>query len=244
MKIICDTNIWYGFASGKLDFNKFSHLHLTPTYTNLRELVITENVILNYELVKNALRYLMKLKGRLNLSHPFLHIAEINSFTHKIRNDGALELLNQAEIIANSLSLSDLGLNYTIANIQMEKKYLEQVPIFIRDGLTKTDQLQIRKHDQTEKMYYMTSMLVNQFINNKGRLLTIDSAKNELLLRTWSCFFNEMQIQINMKGNDWYDFYILSYVQPNDKYWTLERRWLNLIRTAGCENYLFQYEDK
>lgn len=53
-----------------------------------------------------------------------------------------------------------------------------------------------------------------------------------------------MQIQMNMKGNDWYDLYILSYVQPNDKYWTLERRWLNLIRTAGCENYLFQYEDK
>ncbi len=240
MKIICDTNIWYAFSSGKLDFNKYKHLNLVPTYTNLNELVITENVIHKFDLVKNALTYLLFFKDKICLIHPFLQIAEVNGFTHQIRNDGAVELLRQAEIIASSASINGLGPNYTIANIKRERKYREDVPEFFKDELSRSGKSELRNHDQIEKLTYMMSVLVNQFIRNTGVIKIIDSKKNELLLKTFSRFFNEMQIQMKMTGNDWYDLYILSYVQPGDKYWTLEKRWLNLITSAGMAEYLFK----
>lgn len=27
--------------------------------------------------------------------------------------------------------------------------------------------------------------------------------------------------------------------EQGDKYWTREKRWINLIKKAGCENYLY-----
>jgi len=43
---------------------------------------------------------------------------------------------------------------------------------------------------------------------------------------------------MKVQANDWYDFAILAYVQPGDKYWTREKRWINLINDAGCGHYL------
>lgn len=44
---------------------------------------------------------------------------------------------------------------------------------------------------------------------------------------------------MKIQANDWYDFAILTYVQPGDKYWTREKRWLKLITEAGCSEYLY-----
>ena len=45
---------------------------------------------------------------------------------------------------------------------------------------------------------------------------------------------------MKIKDNDWFDFSILAYVQPGDKYWTNDRKWLRLIKEAGCEEYLYE----
>lgn len=47
-----------------------------------------------------------------------------------------------------------------------------------------------------------------------------------------------------MKANDsdWFDFAILGYVQPGDKLWTYDKKWINLIKNAGCAEYLYESE--
>ena len=41
------------------------------------------------------------------------------------------------------------------------------------------------------------------------------------------------------KENDLNDLFILAYVRRGDKYWTKDRKWIDLIKEAGCEEYLY-----
>lgn len=62
----------------------------------------------------------------------------------------------------------------------------------------------------------------------------------ELLIKTLDHFFKTLETSgMKVQANDWYDFAILAYIQPGDKYWTREKRWINLIKDAGCEEYLY-----
>jgi hypothetical protein len=45
---------------------------------------------------------------------------------------------------------------------------------------------------------------------------------------------------MKIKDNDWFDFSILAYVQPGDKYWSNDKKWKILIKDAGCEKYLYE----
>lgn len=65
--------------------------------------------------------------------------------------------------------------------------------------------------------------------------------KIELLMRTLD-HLNKTLVTSKMKfeENDWFDLSILGYVQPGDKYWTKEKKWIRLIKEAGCEEYLFK----
>jgi hypothetical protein len=47
--------------------------------------------------------------------------------------------------------------------------------------------------------------------------------------------------KMKIQANDWFDFAMLAYVQPGDKYFTYEKRWNRLIEEAGCGDYLFQH---
>jgi hypothetical protein len=39
--------------------------------------------------------------------------------------------------------------------------------------------------------------------------------------------------------NDWYDIFILAYVQQSDKIWTKDTKLISLIKEANMEKYLF-----
>ena len=46
------------------------------------------------------------------------------------------------------------------------------------------------------------------------------------------------------KENDLNDLFILAYVRRGDKYWTKDQKWIDLIKEAGCEEYLFNPDVK
>lgn len=49
----------------------------------------------------------------------------------------------------------------------------------------------------------------------------------------------ELRGQEVWKRNDLFDLYNLAYVRRGDKYWTNEKKWIKLIKEAGCEKYLY-----
>ncbi len=165
MKIICDTNIWYEFASGDLDYDRYKHLNLIPTYTSLNELVITEKLIGKFDLVKEALKYLLRHRANGYFKLPFIHIAELNRFTGEVRNDGLKKFFEQADLITKSNSIVDLGSNYTLENIKSEKKYRYDVPVFIKLDLDKQQRKQFRAMDKSPEIKQILYYLVNGSIN-------------------------------------------------------------------------------
>lgn len=61
----------------------------------------------------------------------------------------------------------------------------------------------------------------------------------ELFLTTFLQFSRNSEIaKWIVQPNDAYDLYNLIYVRPGDKYFTMEKRWKNLITEAGLCNYL------
>ena len=37
-----------------------------------------------------------------------------------------------------------------------------------------------------------------------------------------------------------FDLFNLAYVRRGDKYWTNEKKWIDIIKAVGCEHYLYQ----
>ncbi len=60
------------------------------------------------------------------------------------------------------------------------------------------------------------------------------------MTKTLDVYFKTIETtKMKMQSNDWYDFSIMAYVQPGDKYWTHDKWWVRLIHEAGCEGYLY-----
>ncbi|MFW6351554.1 MAG: hypothetical protein ACOC2E_04145, partial [Bacteroidota bacterium] len=57
-------------------------------------------------------------------------------------------------------------------------------------------------------------------------------------------FFNDMELgAVKLQPNDWYDLFLLTYVQPGNKIWTKEKRWIRYIQRAGMGSYLFEHSN-
>jgi len=42
---------------------------------------------------------------------------------------------------------------------------------------------------------------------------------------------------MSVTANDWYDLFLLIYVNPERKIWTREKKWKQLIDSAGMKKY-------
>ena len=62
----------------------------------------------------------------------------------------------------------------------------------------------------------------------------------ELLVLVMDCFFKKLETgELKWQRNDLFDLFNLAYVRRGDKYWTNEKRWIQIIKTAGCDGYLY-----
>jgi len=77
MKIIADTNIWYGLGQDKELFEKFSKEPINPTFVNIHELSKSENLIDKEELSRSAIQMLFKFKDNAIYEPPFIYLAKL-----------------------------------------------------------------------------------------------------------------------------------------------------------------------
>lgn len=246
MKIIADTNIWYGLGQEEALYEKVKEQPISPTFVNIHELSKSENLIDKEELSRSAIRMLFKFKENVIYEPPFIHLTKLHQeyeydvekeighwldFTskfakgHSIEPSKADEFRNQIENIRKDLTvISDFF------NEEAEK---------IRQRITsKKDHKKIDTHQITGDFL---NFCVEKSTNEKCNLDGFEMDNAELLIKTLDHFFKTLETSgMKVQANDWYDFAILAYVQPGDKYWTREKRWINLIKDAGCEEYLYE----
>lgn len=89
--------------------------------------------------------------------------------------------------------------------------------------------------------YQFIDLLVRKATDDKTDLSKLNFGKIDLMCSVLDWYFKTLETtKMKMQANDWFDFSIMAYVQPGDKLWTRDKRWLRMIKEAKCEKYLFE----
>jgi hypothetical protein len=246
MKIVIDTNKLYDLGSNELLLHKVSQEPITPTFVSLRELTTTGNLLAKPTEVRDACRAMLRYEDKLITEPPFLYLA-------KLYESKSLDGINPPPhdlVIARMLAAGE-----TIAPGQEDKFYefvkerraelqkgadiFNHNAIGIREriGENKRQHLAI---DSLQLTAEFIQFCVSEATNKHSDLAGYTSEKFELLLVVLDQFFKKIETSpMSYKPNDLYDFALLAYVQPGDKLWTSDGRWVGLIKEVGLERYLY-----
>lgn len=246
MKIIADTNIWYYLGQNKELFESIKGEPLAPNFLNIYELSKSDNLLKNEDSSREAIRMLFKFKNGVIYEPPFIYLAKLHQkYEFDVRNT-----------IGPWLEFSSkFAQGHSIDGLQ--KDTFKQEIDSIREGFSKgakvfNDEAPILRAQITNKKKHWekdTIQTTSEFLNYCVQETTkmecslngFDLNKIELLLKTLDHFFKTLEIsKMKMEPNDWVDLAILAYIQPEDKFWTREKKWIRLIKEVGLENYLYQ----
>lgn len=246
MKIIADTNIWYYLGQDTDLSEKVKDEPISPTFVNIYELSKSDNILNNEELSRKAIQKLFAFKSNVIYEPPFIYVAQLHNdlefdpmqeiggwleFTEKFAKGHEIEPSKRDEFKKEIDRIrDDLNSGADFFNEEAEK---------IRERIkNKKEHKQKDTHQITGGfLNFIVETITNKLYNLKG----FDLSQIELLVRTLDHFFKTLETsKMKIKDNDWFDFSILAYVQPGDKYWTNDGRWVRLIKEAGCEEYLYE----
>lgn len=248
MKIICDTNVWYKIAEGTLSKDKLNELYLVATFNNIKEIAKTPNLIDKYEFVAEVARSIFRFKKEVIYFSPFIHIAKLKdpNFEFDI-NANMGDILKFTELLAKGHVIKEDKKEEFKTFIESLKKDLEEVTAPWNKEVDRIkanieDKKAHKKEDTTELNRALISFMVE--VATKGMVSLkegFDWAQLELLETTLSAYFLELEVSgMKIDENDWFDLFLLAYVQPGNLVWTYEKRWIIMIRDrAKLGNYLF-----
>lgn len=248
MKIIADTNVYYYFADGgKSTLEQYTRYPISPTFINIAEFSKTANIVDNEEHTRNAVRSMFKFKGQVIYSPPFLFIPSLKG----------CNVFNPEKIqpLLDFTSSFAAGEKVIPGKEDAFKNWAESINEQFRFGAERVNilaeqiRIKIGKNKKThiaQDTIESTCECINYFVKlateGKCDLQEFDFNKIELLVKVLDLFFKKLETtSMKISVNDWYDFSIMAYVQPGDKYWTFEKRWRVLIKDAGCEKYLMKF---
>lgn len=246
MKLICDTNIWYHLGANSELLEKVKDQPICPTMANIFELSKTKNVIHAEDQVRAALQSMFHFNRNVICEPPFVYLAGISN---DIEFDIQAEVgtyLRFAELFASGEKIRENKFAEYEEYINKISDALKQASDFINKTIAERKQeiSDRRAHKIKDTVPYTAG-----FINFMVKVVTqhqyntdqLDLSQVELLIRTLGKFLHNMErSKTKLQPNDWYDFLQLGYVQPGDKYWTKEKKWLSLIQEAGMEDYLYE----
>lgn len=247
-KVICDTNIWYGIGNGTLKKSDYSNDKLLLTLISIIEVGTTYNLLDMMDDARKAIQAMIKLNDGIIEEQPFVYLANLAGC--KIQYDTRKEhgsILDGTQAIANGHDIQE-------ERRSDFKKWLDEMemPLNKFADFTNDKLLEIRtkienkkehaKEETTQGNRALIAQWTEMSTQGKGNLNNLDWSQVELFENTMTSFFKEMELTGNMKfqPNDFFDLMNLVYVQPGDKYFTLEKRWVTRIKNAGMEKYLLK----
>ncbi len=252
--VICDTNIWYYLGTGHLDPSKLTDYSLVATFYNFEELITSPNIIGNFQQVRGAAQAIVDHSSKQILENAFLYITRfINPHFEDKRYSYNLGIRNWAEIrsmaaLDNSFRLnpeliaeynkniqSRVGQGDTVASI--ENQFVSRVKAHSKKLWKESQKKYFKK--RFEGLIFELNDYIMLFSDGQVTLRNKSLKNFELFLTAFLQLSRNTEIaKWVVQPNDAYDLYNLIYVKPGDKYFTKEKRWINLITEAGLANYL------
>lgn len=245
--IIVDTNIWLHVLNDNDDLFEKVKKQIVPMYNNLWELCITGIHERKPELARKAIQRMMLAQKNMIFSHPLRYLTEVankKKFKRKILK-GTYDLLDFSAAIANGGFIQENQKKAFQELIKERKQGLNDVA----DDYNKVakeckEKIKNLKKHREQFTFPLTinyfNYLVSQATNNRFNLKRLPLRNYELLIRVADLFFKKIETgQEVWTRNDLFDLYNLAYVRRGDKYWTNEKKWIKLIKEAGCGEYLY-----
>lgn len=245
MKIICDTNIWYHLGANPELFEKVKDEPICPTNANIYELSKTANVVSLEHEVRAAIQKMFHFKQNVIYKSPFVHLASLST---DIEFDVQAEVgtyLQFTELFASGEKIREDKIDEFKKYSDTRKDALQQFCDFINGVIDKRrseipNKQEHKSKDMVPSTFALLNFMVKVVTERKYNIESLDLSQAELLVRTLGKFLHNLERSTTkIKPNDWYDILQLAYVQPGDKYWTKEKKWLSLIQEAGMEGYLY-----
>jgi hypothetical protein len=258
--IICDSNIWYKINSGLLSIPVGDELF--STYLSLDEMCASRKVYENFTLQSDVLK-IMQNHSTLIIKNPIEYLLELDNQKsvqdYSAHYNGTLkyadEIINHQFDPTNPEMLAWLE-NLAITREKELEKPTEHINIILQERidevktLSKEHGYNNNKHDKHNDWLASNTISLTQddfrkifeaLTDGKNKLSnSFPWEKIELFLYTLDYFFKYSSVtEKKFEKNDWYDIFMLIYVQPNTLYWTKDKKWKKFITDSGCGHYLF-----
>jgi len=258
VKVICDTNIWYYLSDGTIKAEELKNYCLIATFYNFDELNSTPKTVKDFSKVQVAAKAIIDNSCDQYLENAILYLTRLIYRFHEdklyhynlgMRNWNEIRLLGKLPSdFKPSVEISKLYER----NIEMKTNESEAVSA-IENSLADQVRKQSRKLWRENKTKYFKSSLrgiiylLNNFLagysDGKAQLTKdFDIKKIELFITAFVYYYKNLEVgTMKAQPNDMYDLFNMIYVQPGNKYFTRDKRWVNIISEAGLSNYLLTY---
>lgn len=255
MKVIFDTMIWYGLGNGSITLSE-TILPIYVTYINIDELARTPNLLTNITEVRNAIKSAMTLARDKIIDNPYIYLLKMDNPSFKANIEHDKNILKITKELANGATLTNeyieeckndwiLPRKRELEEIAEEYNQLfDNIKTHIEGNITKTE---VRKSDITPFIKeFIRNEIANWTEEHLNQKITLsdnfDWSKVEFYVNVWASWYVELILsKMKVQPHDFYDISNLVYVQPNDKYWTKETRWVNIIKNIAKQgHYLMQ----
>lgn len=246
-RIIADTNVWYQLGSDDLLFERVSS-QLVPVYNNLWEMSTTGMLHDKAKILKvrNGIRKMMLCQKRMILMEPLRYLIALGNkgYANRIRAY-TIDMLKFTQKIAHGYYID----NSQQENFRFALNEIKADLYQIQDAFNEAAALCKQKIKNFKKHRAQTNyMLIVGLLDYMAKMATqgdfdlkrVPLHDYELLVLVMDCFFKKLETgELKWQRNDLFDLFNLAYVRRGDKYWTNEKRWIQIIKTAGCDGYLY-----
>jgi hypothetical protein len=257
-KVICDTNVWYGYNQGKPTETDENHV-LIPTFLTLAELATSEVMVHDIKLFQDTIRAIYERCGPIITLDPIDYVLSQQDPSYPATDRGIKKLLEGFSYLL-SIEIDDKA----VVDDKLKKAVVEKCKIerkasvsFAEYANSKVDEIRNRintgigkkKHLEIDTTDINKEMMKSIFKEHvKGSEYTIDWdkfdwGKIDLFIKATEIFFKKVETTKGMKvnPNDAVDWLNMLYVSPDDKYLTLEGSWRNYIEEDDrIKHYLYE----
>ena len=246
--IVCDTNVWYWIATGRIRSDSVADRQLIATFVSGHELCSSPNLYCDYPLLRSAI-----LAMRTHHAHltPYAPVEYLKLWSGYEDERSCWEILQQA---MDWISVTQKPIDpekirpYILEHDELVTSSNQQFKNLIHEYRKGVESRSLLKRHLSERDIMRGSMQLIQELFEKqfnyGRPVNWEFF--ELFLCTLCHWLYELSIHptMLMNENDWDDVLNLVYVSPHCVYWTEDAKKTKVfIEKAHCGHYLYNHSN-
>lgn len=242
--------IWYYLSMAKLTLPDPSKYALVCTHSTITELAFTPNIFGKLDIVQEAVNQILNSASDILMAPPLDYARMIidNSYNQefKVEDDLVFAFLrvvmnHPSDGLIDNESKEQLTfiVNERNKNFVAWASYLNE----LNEPMKNMSSQLKRYHSQEElkldlRKLFMLELNDSHNTNYTAEEISWDSF--EFYENIHSQYYRNLRFsKMKADSNDKYDLENMIYVQPNDLYWTKEKRWLRMAKESNLENYLY-----